>query len=278
MSLSNIILLSFLVIGNSHTSVLPKYERDAPNSAPSLTLLYQNNLNASDDSNHVGVILTEPVTYAAASQICASVGQTLITQQVARNYSDDLALSLNYERFAGRISPSQQFWIDGALLGFSGQSFTIEEQSPSDLPLPALCSNNANATQPQNSTAISTNKVTVQGGTNTYQGYFNAKSFRFLGIRYAEQPIRFEHSQLHMPVNEVINATSYGDQCLQSGGGNEDCLFLNIQTPYIPGAGSSANLRPVMFWIHGGGEYKHLTKTLANYPRFHRRHRLGPAK
>jgi carboxylesterase type B len=28
---------------------------------------------------------------------------------------------------------------------------------------------------------------------------------------------------------------------------------LNIQTPYIPKAGSNKDLRPVLFWIHGGG-------------------------
>lgn len=31
------------------------------------------------------------------------------------------------------------------------------------------------------------------------------------------------------------------------------CFFLNIQTPYIPARGSKENLRPVHFWIHGGG-------------------------
>jgi len=28
---------------------------------------------------------------------------------------------------------------------------------------------------------------------------------------------------------------------------------LNIQTPYIPKQGDTSNLRPVIFWIHGGG-------------------------
>lgn len=30
-------------------------------------------------------------------------------------------------------------------------------------------------------------------------------------------------------------------------------MFLNIQTPYIPKQGDKSDLRPVMFWIHGGG-------------------------
>ncbi|KAJ9651886.1 hypothetical protein H2198_008850 [Neophaeococcomyces mojaviensis] len=168
---------------------------------------------------------------------------------MASNYSSDLVMNLEYEEYAGRSG--HQFWINGAVLALSGQSLIIE-QSPGPQQLPALCSNSANASEPQNSTATHT-QLSVQAGTNTYQGYFNKKSFRFLGIRYAERPPRFEHSQLFQPEGQVINATSYGEQCLQSGGGNEDCFFLNIQTTYIPKADSRADLRPVMFWIHGGG-------------------------
>lgn len=36
--------------------------------------------------------------------------------------------------------------------------------------------------------------------------------------------------------------------------GSEDCLFLNIFTPYLPahGGAPAQDLKPVMFWIHGG--------------------------
>ncbi|ODQ55052.1 COesterase-domain-containing protein [Saitoella complicata NRRL Y-17804] len=52
-----------------------------------------------------------------------------------------------------------------------------------------------------------------------------------------------------------INATNYGATCVQTGSGDmsEDCLFLNIFTPYIPASNyPSEKLKPVMFWIHGG--------------------------
>ncbi|KAK5100953.1 hypothetical protein LTR70_001010 [Exophiala xenobiotica] len=249
----SLLLLPFAVC-LGHAGLLPRQnDQSAQNAATSLKLLYQNNLNASDDNNHVSFILTDPTSQNAASQACAGIGQSLLTAATAQNFSGDLALSLNYESFAGRTSPDQQFWIDGASIAVSNQSFTVEQQKLSGSQLPALCSNNANASEPQNSTATPSNSLSLQAGTNTYQGYFNKKSFRFLGIRYAEQPPGFEHSQLYRAENEVINATSYGDQCLQSGGGSEDCFFLNIQTPYVPKAGSQANLRPVMFWIHGGG-------------------------
>ena len=42
---------------------------------------------------------------------------------------------------------------------------------------------------------------------------------------------------------------------MESGGvGSEDCLFLNIWTPYLPSDPDEqkSKLKPVMFWIHGG--------------------------
>lgn len=54
-----------------------------------------------------------------------------------------------------------------------------------------------------------------------------------------------------------MNALAFGNYCAQSSStGSEDCLFLNIWTPYLPNpsaSSSSDNLKPVMFWIHGGG-------------------------
>lgn len=56
--------------------------------------------------------------------------------------------------------------------------------------------------------------------------------------------------------NGVINALNFGSPCIQTPGtGSEDCLFLNIFTAYIPQSTTpktSGNLKPVMFWIHGG--------------------------
>lgn len=79
-------------------------------------------------------------------------------------------------------------------------------------------------------------------------------SFRFLGIRYAPEPKRFTYSTPYVGAGNNVSATSYGSQCIQSGAdGSEDCLFLNIWTPYLPaGRKTPKTLKPVMFWIHGG--------------------------
>ncbi|KAB7501990.1 Acylcarnitine hydrolase [Armadillidium nasatum] len=51
--------------------------------------------------------------------------------------------------------------------------------------------------------------------------------------------------------DEAFNATHIGLKCPQGNGGDEDCLFLNVYTPYKPGTNDAKNLT-VMFFIHGG--------------------------
>ena len=82
---------------------------------------------------------------------------------------------------------------------------------------------------------------------------------QFLGIPYAAPPVgalRWRPPKRYgfFP-GFVLQATQFGSECTQAGGGIENCLFLNVFTPQRKSDDGWHDRRglPVMFWIHGGG-------------------------
>lgn len=230
------------------------------NDATSLTFIYQNNLNASDDVNHVGAILLDPSTQNVGNSQCAAIGESLLPFSTVEAHSDDFENSLSYLAFAGLVQSGQQYYIEDAVLsvntspeGTLGFSTSGSENGTGQLPI--LCTQSSSQNGASNAQATASNRLTISSAGNTYVGFRNQKSFRFVGIPYADPVERFDYSTVYSATGQTINATAYGADCTQAGDSSsaEDCLFLNVQTPYIPKAGSSENLRPVMFSIHGGG-------------------------
>ncbi|CAG2103295.1 unnamed protein product [Medioppia subpectinata] len=86
----------------------------------------------------------------------------------------------------------------------------------------------------------------------------------YLGIPYAQPPVGLLRFKRPLPVvdkwTEPLNAQHWSPACYHvklhnnffNPNMSEDCLYLNI---WSPAANPSApdTLRPVMFWIHGGG-------------------------
>ena len=114
----------------------------------------------------------------------------------------------------------------------------------------------------------------VQTSLFQVQGYIDSalpNVRKFLGIPYAEPPLgslRFRPPVTKKPSLSTINATAYGNCCIQQTGGrsvyseyllndampvgfptSEDCLSLNVYAP----TKKNRELLPVMIWIHGGG-------------------------
>ena len=81
----------------------------------------------------------------------------------------------------------------------------------------------------------------------------------WLGIPFAAAPVGDMRWRAPAPVKPWVRrreALSFGAPCPQLGAqgnttGDEDCLFLNIWSPAVDNLDQKK--RPVMFWIHGGG-------------------------
>jgi para-nitrobenzyl esterase len=94
----------------------------------------------------------------------------------------------------------------------------------------------------------------------------------FKGIPFAQPPVgdlRWRAPTPVRPWTGVRDATAFGAPCAQSPGryvprateiSKEDCLYLNVWAPEW----SRKTPKPVMVWIHGGGNYNQ-SSTLAFY-------------
>ncbi|PCH35219.1 carboxylesterase from carbohydrate esterase [Wolfiporia cocos MD-104 SS10] len=233
----------------------------APLSVPSstsiggdLTLLYYDDLNVFNASQHKSVLLVSPQTQSNAVAACEALGETLLPVNETF-FTTELIPLLQYQVYEGAYGEDQLYWVASA--GDTCQAvndFGAVSAVSCDGELPALCSQSAG----YGASAEPSTLLTVYANDLEITGFRDQRSFRFEGIPYADQPERFTYPTAWTG-STTLNATEYGSICVQANGdyvsGSEDCLFLNIYTPYIPLNGATATteqLKPVLFWIHGG--------------------------
>jgi para-nitrobenzyl esterase len=113
--------------------------------------------------------------------------------------------------------------------------------------------------------AHSTAPNLVQTNEGPVQGFVKNGVTEFLGIRYAAPPVgnlRWMPPRNPAPWTKVLQATAFGPTCAQiteqgvfagPANNNADCLFLNVFSPNVNLA--AREKLPVIFWIHGGGNY-----------------------
>ncbi|KQX53177.1 MULTISPECIES: carboxylesterase family protein [unclassified Streptomyces] len=108
-----------------------------------------------------------------------------------------------------------------------------------------------------------TGPTLVRTDNGWVRGAATAEGRQFLGIPYAEAPTGPLRLRAPQPASDwagVRDATRYGAYCAQNTywapgferqRTTEDCLDVNVYTP--PAGRHSTTERPVMVWVHGGG-------------------------
>jgi len=223
---------------------------------------------AANDLNGA-ILLSQPSPYSAASSSCALLGETLWDPST-HSFSAGLNASLSYQHYQGLASNSTLYWVAGnssSTLCTSLDPYGTLHTLDCTRALPALCTQSAPISTSSASNTSAAWQVQLPLDRVLLTGYRDHHAFKFRGIRYAETPARFGYSTVKLYDREdaeAIDATTAGADCVQPvgevrNGSSEDCLFLNVWTPYLPPAAAAAGgekrgqLKPVMVYLYGGG-------------------------
>lgn len=206
------------------------------------------------------ILVDQALSYAAAEEACGELDETLWAGDNDAAALTSIKASLAYQVYQRNHEPSAKFWIAKAdtsckCRAISGDGSLHELKCSEQLPV--LCSQSAavsNATTDDTSERF---QVTQEVGTAQFIGYRDFFTWKFRGIRFAPPPQRFEYSTTLRNTTGPVSALEAGADCLQPGdpSSSDDCLFLNIWTPYLPPSGTTpakAALKPVLLYIYGG--------------------------
>ncbi|CAG8982044.1 hypothetical protein HYALB_00013835 [Hymenoscyphus albidus] len=248
--LSKWLIVVFTVLQTVHAAPSPNVL------GSDLSILVNNDLAGPEGSSaNSAVILVTARSQESAASLCAELGESLWAPE--SNVSS-IQATLDYLTFHGKYPSDQLYWVassDTAARAIDRQGYISDTTtfSPESL-LPALCTQSAPFANLTSQDTSAKWQVTVHSNNEYITGFRDWLSFRFLGVRFAPQPQRFTHSPPYKGTEQNVSATSYGSQCIQPSGGSEDCLFLNIWSPFLPASSDapSVDLKPVMLWVHGG--------------------------
>lgn len=234
-----------------------------------ISILIHNDLyGASSPRQTAFLVLHTHQSHLAAAKSCSSLSESLWTPSSTNSSTQDLTF-LRYLDYGKDTDDVGTYWINGSpsknttchTISTDG---TIRPGADCKGKYPALCSQSAELSYPNNEDASTKWQVSVQTGNSTITGYRDKLSFRFQGLKYGKIAARFEYSTYNAP-GPNVSALAYGPPCIQNSCTtepkcSEDCLYLNIWTPYLPSRGTVVGQqaqkkkgKAVMVWIHGGG-------------------------
>ncbi|KAL0931032.1 putative carboxylesterase from carbohydrate esterase family gh10 [Colletotrichum truncatum] len=228
-----------------------------------ITILRDNDLLdlKSPSANSSALFFGEALTLDDAKATCKELGEQLWSPD--SNSIQRLLAILDY-----REKNVPAIWVaeekDSSDTRAISSKGVLSSPSASDA-LPALCTHTAPFSNGVSQDTSNQWQVTIHSNNDDILGFRDRNSFRFQGLRYASKTTRFTYPKLYTGSGGNASALEYGSPCYQGFGGNEDCHFLNIYTPYISRSRQTdKRLRPVMFWIHGGA----LTSGFGSDPMF----------
>lgn len=232
-----------------------------------LQVLNYNDLSAKNNGT-AAVLMYGGVSNSEAIAQCASIQEELFPfSSVSEANRNEIQYQLDYLVFNENLPRDVSIWVSGKsgkCMAYSYQSRQVSQES-CDSRLSALCSSSIPPTTEDDRTAVPSSKLPLQFDGYSMTGYRDARSFRFLGIPFANPPVgnlRFAPPQPYTGSKQGLDATKYSDSCIQSassfgtlnnGGISEDCLYLNIYTPVLPSeADHNSPRRPVAVYFYGG--------------------------
>lgn len=209
-------------------------------------------------STSAALLLNLPSDHSVAVESCSVLGERLWSPGHC-SFRAGLNQSLAYEVYSGRFTQDQLFWIGSCRGNSSCLAIGVDggiQKLPCDSKLPALCTNSATASNQTYADTSTRFQIAQQVGNQTLVGYRDFYTFRYMGVRFAEEPERFTYSKTYQGTG-TNDALHTAPACLQlpPAGSSIDCLFLNIWTTMVPGSeqNTKKKLKPVMVYIHGGG-------------------------
>ncbi|KAL9069210.1 MAG: hypothetical protein Q9157_006241 [Trypethelium eluteriae] len=235
----------------------------SPQQLGKISILAADNLVTNDTkTTSAALLINNSITYSSATKSCQSLSESLLSLQNV-DFRAGLDQSLAYEVYAGRFPSDQLFWVGPDVqrspnnttscpaVNVGGQIQAVACINK----LPALCTQSAPASNITFADTSSKFQVAQKVGSQTLVGYRDFLTFRYLGVRFAEEPERFTYSSVYHGTG-TNNALEPAPECLQlPNNGSTDCLFLNIWTTTLPSLSKPAkeNLKPVMVYMYGGG-------------------------
>ncbi|EDP48119.1 hypothetical protein KXX16_006926 [Aspergillus fumigatus] len=238
------------------------------NSLSTLLVLKYNNLG-SENNGTAAVLIYDRVDYGQAQVQCAAIGASLYSLQHATDTNrTELQYQFNYLIQNGDLQRSDHVWV-AKLSSRDCSAYSLSRKEtvsiPCHLQLPALCTSKVPPTTDTNRAVVESSKISVMYQGYTLTGYRDARSFRFLGVPFANPPVKDLRFAPPQPYSgpKTLDATKFSASCVQSvssfgtlgnsGGISEDCLYLNIYTPVLPAHGAHNSLRkPVAVYFYGG--------------------------